>query len=144
MSKKRIAGLAVLLVAAVFVLIQLVPFGRDHSNPPTTQEPNWDNPRTRELAATACFDCHSNETNWPWYSNLAPVSWLIQRDVIVGRSILNFSEWQAHGRNVHEISEVIREGEMPPLQYRLLHASAGLSAAEKRALLDGLDASLVQ
>jgi mono/diheme cytochrome c family protein len=68
--------------------IQLVPYGRDHINPQVTQESRWDSARTRALAARACFDCHSNETVWPWYSNVAPVSWLIQRDVDEGRRAL--------------------------------------------------------
>jgi hypothetical protein len=72
-----IAAGAALLVA----LIQAVPYGRAHSNPPVVSEPAWDSPRARELAVRACFDCHSNETVWPWYSNIAPVSWLIQSDV---------------------------------------------------------------
>jgi hypothetical protein len=65
----------------VAVLIQLVPFGRDHTNPVVTAEPRWDSPVTRELADRACFDCHSNETEWPWYAGVAPVSWLVYRDV---------------------------------------------------------------
>jgi hypothetical protein len=56
---------------AGFALIQLVPFGRNHTNPPTTAEPRWDSPRTRALARRACFDCHSNQTTWRWYSNVA-------------------------------------------------------------------------
>ncbi|HEX7229427.1 MAG TPA: heme-binding domain-containing protein [Candidatus Binatia bacterium] len=84
-----------LLIGIIVVLlaIQLIPYGHDHTNPPVHAEPAWDNPRTRELAARACFDCHSDQTVWPWYSNIAPISWLIQRDVEKGRSELNFSEW---------------------------------------------------
>ena len=77
---------------ALFLLVQAVPYGRSHTNPPTTAEPTWNSPETRELAARACFDCHSNLTTWPWYSNIAPVSWLVQRDVTGGRSALNFSD----------------------------------------------------
>jgi mono/diheme cytochrome c family protein len=80
----------VLLVA---VLIQLIPFGHSHTNPPEAGEPAWNSPATRELIHRACFDCHSNESVWPWYSNVAPVSWLVQRDVNEGRSHLNFTEW---------------------------------------------------
>lgn len=65
---------------AIVILIQAVPYGRDHLNPPVRAEPQWDSPRTRELSARACFDCHSNETVWPWYSNIAPISWLIESD----------------------------------------------------------------
>src|SRR5690606_30867239 len=80
------------LVGFVGVL-QLVPYGQARSNPPVIQEPAWDSPRTRELAKRACFDCHSNETRWPWYARIAPMSWVLQRDVEAGRSVMNFSEW---------------------------------------------------
>ena len=63
----------------ILFLIQAVPYGRDHINPPLNAEPAWDNPRTQELTVRACFDCHSNETVWPWYSYIAPISWLIER-----------------------------------------------------------------
>jgi Haem-binding domain len=76
-------------------------------------EPAWDSPKTRALAVTACFDCHSNETAWPWYTNVAPMSWLTQRDVDEGRDALNFSEWD-RPQDAEDVSEVIREGEMPP------------------------------
>src|SRR5215216_1353338 len=84
---------AAMIVGVLFVVLQLVPYGRRHDNPPTTREPAWDDPTTRALAVRACFDCHSNETRWPWYSYVAPVSWLTQRDVDEGRRELNFSEW---------------------------------------------------
>jgi Haem-binding domain len=75
------------------LVIQLVPYGRDHGNASTTSEPIWDSPVTRALAKQACFDCHSNETEWPAYSHIAPASWLVQHDVDEGRAALNFSEW---------------------------------------------------
>ena len=134
-------GAAVLL----FGLIRLIPYGRNHMNPPVVQEPNWDSPATRDLAKRACFDCHSNETVWPWYSNIAPISWLVQRDTDEGRRHLNFSEWQVAGsriREVNEIYETIQEGSMPPLQYLPTHPEARLSAAEKQALIDGLRKTL--
>ncbi len=77
----------------LFLLIQAVPYGRNHANSPNRTEPTWDSPTTRQLAVRACYDCHSNETIWPWYSNVAPVSWLVQRDVEEGRDEVNFSEW---------------------------------------------------
>lgn len=70
-------------------LIQLVPFGHSHTNPTATKEPDWDSPGTASLFHRACYDCHSNRTTWPWYSNVAPVSWLVQRDVNGGRRHLN-------------------------------------------------------
>jgi mono/diheme cytochrome c family protein len=134
-------------LVAGFALIQLVPYGRDHANPAVTAEPAWDSPRTRELAKQACFDCHSNETVWPWYSNVAPVSWLVYRDVDDGRSRMNFSEWPelpagGGAAIASEAARAVNEGEMPPIQYRLAHSGARLSDAEKKELIAGLEASL--
>lgn len=133
-----IAGLATGLGG--FLLIQLVPYGRDHTNPPIIGEPNWDSPQTRQLAQRACFDCHSNETVWPWYSNVAPISWLVQRDVIEGREKLNFSTWgrNSEGEEADELTEVIAEREMPMPIYLLTHPEARLTPAEKQALMNGL------
>jgi mono/diheme cytochrome c family protein len=126
----------------VFLVIQAIPYGRDHGTPQSRTEPAWDGQQTRELAVDACFDCHSNETHWPWYSNVAPVSWLVQRDVDAGRDKLNFSEWDRQRPEANEAAEVVNEGEMPPFQYRLLHPQARLSSAERQALARGLEATL--
>lgn len=138
--KKLLLRLAAAVVI-LLVIIQLVPYGRNHFNPPVVAEPNWDSPRTRELAQRACFDCHSNESTWPWYSNIAPVSWLVQRDVDEGRETLNFSEWGSGRYELEEIFEVIEEGEMPPLAYLLQHPDARLTAAEKNELVEGFIAT---
>ena len=133
-------GLAVLLL---FGLAQAVPYGRSHSNPPVTMEPKWDSPQTRELAARACFDCHSNLTKWRWYSNVAPASWLVQRDVDGGRAAFNFSEWnRPQDTGVGDLVEAIRGGSMPPWFYTILHSNAALGAADKNALIKGLQATL--
>jgi hypothetical protein len=123
-------------------VIQLVPYGRDHANPRVVREPAWDAPSTRTLAVRACFDCHSNETRWPWYSHVAPVSWLVQRDVDVGRRAVNFSEWDRAYEEAGESAEAVREGEMPLSIYVWLHPSARLAAEEKRRLADGLAATI--
>lgn len=123
---------------ALFIIIQLVPYGRDHTNPPVVKEPDWPNPETRALAARACFDCHSNETAWPWYTKIAPVSWLTYRDVMEGREHLNFSEWGQGHHEVDEIGEVVAEGEMPPPYYLPLHPPARLTQAEAETLVQGL------
>ena len=75
-----------LLGVVVFgVAAQAVPYGRDHTNPAVVAEPSWSDPGVRALAVRACYDCHSNESRWPWYSHVAPVSWLVQSDVVEGR-----------------------------------------------------------
>lgn len=127
---------------AVALALQLVPYGRDHDNPAVSQEPAWDSPRTRELAIAACFDCHSNETEWPWYSNVAPMSWFIQRDVDDGRAVLNFSEWDLEQDEADDAAETVLDQEMPPRRYLPLHPGARLSADERRALADGLAATI--
>jgi hypothetical protein len=129
---------------ALLVLAQAVPYGRNHSNPPVTKEPAWDSPRTRALAVRACYDCHSNETKWLWYSNIAPVSWLVQRDVDSGRSALNFSEWdKPQDVSAGDIAEAIRGG-MPPWFYTLIHRNAALNATEKNQLISGLNATFAK
>jgi mono/diheme cytochrome c family protein len=140
LKRLLIGGLAI--GAGAFLVMQLVPYGRDHSNPPVVSEPTWDSPQTRALAERACFDCHSNETVWPWYSNVAPISWLVQHDVEEGREKLNFSTWaQGGGEEADEMTEVIAEGEMPMPIFLLTHAEARLTAAEKQALMNGLQAT---
>ncbi len=147
---KKIMIYVLLGLAGVFVLLQLVPYGRQHTNPPVVSEPPWGSPEARQVAQRACFDCHSNETVWPWYSNIAPISWLIQRDVEEGRAKLNFSEWgvsqgegewgeaEEGGEGVREIARVVQRGFMPPPYYVLLHPQARLSAQEKQMLIQGL------
>lgn len=123
---------------ALFAAIQLVPYGRDHSNPPVTRGPAWDSPRTGELFFRACRDCHSNETAWPWYGGIAPLSWLVQYDVDEGRSEFNVSEWGRGENKGDEAAAEVREGEMPPWYYLLTHPEARLSQAERRDFIRGL------
>ena len=127
------------LLAAV--LIQLIPYGRNHLNPPQTKEPSWNSPDTRALFRRACFDCHSNQTVWPWYSHIAPVSWLLQNDVNGGRSHLNFTEWDRPQRHAKDVATEVNPGDMPPWYYLPMHPAAKLTAVEKQALIDGAEKS---
>lgn len=139
--KKAFRTILILIAILVgfFVLIQFLPIGKNHTNPIVVSEPAWDSSVTRDLAKRACFGCHSNETVWPWYSNIAPVSWLVTSDVIEGRGRMNFSDWgRGYQPSVGEIVGIIQEGEMPPVQYLLMHPEAKLSALDKQALSDGL------
>ena len=133
----------VVIMIVGFGLIQLVPYGRDHANPPVISEPAWNSPATKALARKACFDCHSNETVWPWYSSIAPGSWLIYRDVAKGRAKMNFSEWPAVGGGglMARAAQKVAQGKMPPLRYKLAHSGARLSDAEQRQLIAGFKAS---
>lgn len=138
---------AVFTAIAILVAIQFIPYGQKRSNPPVVREPSWNSPATRALAKRACFDCHSNETVWPGYSRIAPVSWLIQRDVTSGREALNFSEWadgKREGESPKKIKEELAEGEMPPIQYTLIHAESRLTKEEQQQLAEGLAATALQ
>ena len=137
MLRKLALRLAVVLVL-ILLAIQLVPYGRSHRNPPVVLEPPWDSPATRTLAERACFDCHSNLTRWPWYSHVAPVSWLIERDVVEGREKLNFSEWNRPQESAHESAEAVNEGEMPMYAYTVMHGHARLSPQQRDRLVAGL------
>ncbi len=142
-SWRRLLGWSALGLVSLFLLAQVVPYGRNHSNPAVTKEPAWDSPRTRVLAARACFDCHSNQTTWKWYSNVAPVSWLVASDVSGGRSQFNFSEWdKPQDVSGSSLDETIRGGSMPPWFYTIVHSSAKLNAADREALIAGLAATL--
>jgi hypothetical protein len=153
MAKKIIlyVGIVVVAVVAFFILLQLVPYGRNHTNPPVVKEPAWDSPQTRALAVRACFDCHSNQTAWPWYTNVAPASWLVQHDVDEGRSRLNFSECGVPrprggeggegGEGGGDAARTVLRGRMPPAQYTIIHTNAILTDAERQALAQGLQNS---
>lgn len=130
---------AALIVAAA--LIQLVPYGRNHTHPPITGAPAWDSPRTEALARRACFDCHSNETRWPWWSSVAPASWRIQTHVDQGRRKLNFSEADRPQEEAGKAAQSVRDGEMPPADYALVHSGAQLTLREREELIRGLAAT---
>lgn len=130
MAKKiRIAGLGILLLCAA---IQLIPI--DRRNPPVTAEISAPN-EVMKIFRRACYNCHSNNTIWPWYSRIAPVSWLIASDTWEGREHLNFSTWdelsaKRQGKLRKEIREEVEDGEMPPWIYLLSHTEAELSDAD--------------
>ncbi len=139
---RRIIIIIAVVVVGGFLLIQLIPYGHNHTNPPVVQEPQWDSPQTRDLAVRACFDCHSNQSVWPVYSNIAPISWLVQHDVEEGRQRLNFSEWNRPQREARNAGREVQRGDMPDPKYLPLHPAARLTDAEKQALVQGLNNSL--
>jgi hypothetical protein len=125
-------------LAVIFVLIQFVR--PDRTNPPLDparklQAP----PQVAAILDRSCRDCHSNETDWPWYTNIAPISWWLADHVKEGRHELNLSEWNGYtarrkGRKLKEICEQIKDGEMPLPSYVRLHAKAKLSDADRETL----------
>jgi Haem-binding domain len=128
-------GLGLLVVA---VLLQLVPVGRPQANPPVRQDALWPDGRTRQLAMTACYDCHSSQTRWPPHSYVAPFSWLVTRDVEQGREELNFSDWARDGDDADDAADAVADGSMPPTRFVMVHPDARLSDAERRLLVDAL------
>jgi hypothetical protein len=125
------------------VAIQAIPYGRAHSNPPITGEPEWATPRTRELMVRACFGCHSNEVEYPAYASVAPISWVVEAHVAEGREKVNYSEFDSRQRGADETIEVIQEGSMPPSYYTRFgrHPEAKITNAELQELLVGLRAT---
>lgn len=136
-------GIGVILLGIIG--IQLLPAGLSRNNPPVIREPAWDSEATRTLVVRACYDCHSNETYWPWYSYVAPISWMILQDVHKGREVLNFSEWtaqQMEASEVEEAVELVSKGLMPLPYYEIIHPEARLTSVEKGMLINGLIQSL--
>jgi Haem-binding domain len=134
---RKVALRAILAVVGVLGAAQLLPVTR--TNPPPSS-PLAAPPAVEAVLRRACYDCHSNHTRWPWYSRLAPVSWLIARDVTLGRKEVNFSEWGSYypatrRRKLKWIGRALHEHKMPPCTYRLFHPGARLDQAD-RALLE--------
>jgi len=139
LTKKILVGLAVL-----FVIIQF--FRIDKTNLPV--EASVDMIKVMKvpteiegILSTSCYDCHTNETIYPWYTNIAPVSWWIKKHVDEGRDELNFSEWGIYSlrrkdHKLDEIIELVEENEMPLKSYLLVHGDASLSAEQKAQLVD--------
>ena len=119
-----------------FGLIQFIPV--PHTNPAVVKNVDAP-PQVQAILKRACYDCHSHETVWPWYADIAPVSWLLAWDVHEGREELNFSVWNQYtgkkkDKKMKEIAEEIDEGEMPPWFYLPLHPEARLSSTEQQEL----------
>ena len=134
--KKWTASVGIVLIVALIVA-QFVPIER--TNPAVEADvPN--SPELKSVLRRACYDCHSNETVWPWYSYVAPISWLIAKDVKEGRREVNFSVWNQYsesrrGRKFKEIVEQVEQGKMPQWYYVLVHPEAKLSAGDKEMIV---------
>lgn len=133
---RRVAVVLGGILVAAFALIQLVPV--DRSNPAVVADLQAP-PEVTSVLRASCYDCHSNETRWPWYSRVAPASWLVAHDVEEGRSRLNFSLWGAYDgkrrqRLAEELWEEVEKGEMPLPLYLLAHPGARLSQDETEVL----------
>jgi len=126
----------ILAVVVIVVLIQLIPVQR--SNPPVTQEIAAP-AQVGQILQTACYNCHSNETEWPWYGYVAPVSWLVNHDVNEAREHFNLSTWDHYSAQerrdlIREMWEEVEEGVMPLWYYQILHPEARLSEQQMETL----------
>lgn len=133
---KRIAVVVVIVLA----LIQLIPVDRDNPIADPSDEIMFQG-NVKNIIRAACYDCHSNNTTWPWYSYVAPVSWFIASDVHEGRRKMNFSEWNKYSekrsqRKMHDIGEEVEEGEMPLPMYVLMHSKADLNENQRKILIN--------
>ena len=134
---RNIVKWGLLGIGLALALAQLVPV--DRSNPPIQGEVEAP-AQVRAILRRACYDCHANETVWPWYGRVAPVSWLLARDVREGRKEVNFSVFgqypqKRRQRKWKEIPEQVEKGEMPPWYYVAVHPEARLSEADRAALV---------
>ncbi|MDQ3282142.1 MAG: heme-binding domain-containing protein, partial [Acidobacteriota bacterium] len=137
---KKAVRILLIVLAIAFIAIQFVRPAR--SNPPVNasavlQPP----PEVQAILKRSCYDCHSSETRWPWYSNIAPVSWWLKDHVDEGRKELSFSLWNTYSqkrrsRKLEEICDQVTQGEMPPKNYLVLHSDAKISDADRRTLYD--------
>jgi Haem-binding domain len=139
-SKSALAALLALGIATLAAqLVTVEPIGKVAPVSPSSNGYIAVPAQIEALLTRACYDCHSDRTRWPWYSRVAPVSWLVARDVALGRKELNFSEWgsyypQTRRRKLQWMGRVVREDSMPPWTYRLMHPRARLTEAERATL----------
>ncbi len=141
--KRVSAGRIVLGVIVFLILIQVIQPSR--TNPPVVASRSLEShvdvpPEVQSVLKRSCYDCHSNATVWPWYSRVAPVSWYVARDVSVARGHINFQDWEAQV-NEQEGKEhlgltckLVREGRMPPADYRFIHKGTDVSPEETKAI----------
>jgi hypothetical protein len=134
----RVARWPLGVVAVAFVAVQFVPYGWWHENPRVVQDAPWPSDESRRIARESCYSCHSNETDWPLYSYVAPMSWLVRSDVEEGRDELNFSDWGEFADEADDAVEVVLSGEMPPGRYTMIHRDATLGEDEADALIEAL------
>lgn len=142
MNIKKIVLILLVVAVGGFLLIQIIPFGHIRTNPPIVSEPNWSSQQARAVVKQHCFQCHSNETNWTWYANIAPGSWLIAMDVIEGRNAFNFSDWQNNPGRLKEMVRKVQKGDMPPIQYWIFHPQERMSDQQKQEVISALQSSI--
>ncbi|MEN8122979.1 MAG: heme-binding domain-containing protein [Bacteroidota bacterium] len=139
-----IKKIIVAIILVIIIIPQLIPVDRPENNDDKTNDLIANNkiPDTiASLLKSSCYDCHSNQTIYPWYANIAPISWLVVRDVKLGREELNFSDWETlskmyKAKQLNNLSEEVEEGKMPMPIYLITHGDAKLSEQKKAALVN--------
>jgi len=144
MSLGNVGTIALLGIAAGLLLAQFVPVQR--ANPPATGDVSAP-PRIEATLRRACYDCHSNETRWPWYSRVAPISWLVAHQVELGRKQINFSEWGEYypatrKRKLQWTDRALRQEAMPPWSYRIVRPGARLTEEDRAAVERWIDSEI--
>ena len=137
MTRVRLIRRAAIAGCVVLAAIQFVPVDRD--NPPVRFElvaPD----SVMAVFRRACYDCHSNETRWPWYNRVAPFSWLVSSHVKKGRGDLNFSDWPVFDFELQDLArkdiyEQVSKGKMPLRSYTVIHREARLDEADRELLI---------
>src|SRR5208282_2068527 len=140
----NVGTVALLGIAGGLLAVQFVPVQR--TNPPVKSDVSAP-PGIEATLRRACYDCHSNETRWPWYSRVAPISWLAQREVELGRKEINFSEWGEYypatrKRKLQWMDRAIRQEAMPPWSYRIVHPDARITQEDRAALERWIDSEI--
>jgi hypothetical protein len=131
---RKLAKLGPILFVSVFIGMQFVPTpGISKTSTAGTHSTEMINPQVRRVLDRSCQDCHSNRTAWPWYSHVAPVSWVISKHVNEGREMLDFSEWTNQPPAANErmlICDAVSDGRMPLPEYTVIHRNARLSKSD--------------
>ncbi len=150
MTRRRKIVISIVSILVIgFLLLQVIPVGRFRSvlqrnpNPSITATIEWNSAEAQNLVRKACYDCHSNETIYPWYSQVAPVSWLVTRDVNQGRAAMNFSEDAATEYDIKDL-EWHLYNDMPPWFYLIMHSEAKLTDEERDIVLAGFKATFTE
>ena len=129
------------VAAFILTLLLLQLWPTDTTNPPVVSTPQWSDVYTKQLAERACFDCHSHETVWPWYTNVVPAYFLLAYDVRRGRDAFNFSKWDetcCTEDQIDRMAATITKNQMPLPYYGVLHRESYLSDVERGQLVYGL------
>jgi heme-binding protein len=135
--RRKVAYAGLLGFATAMLFAQLITVSR--TNPASDGELAAP-PAVTQIIRRACYDCHSNGTRWPWYSRVAPTSWIVAHHVTAGRRQLNFSEWggylpRTRRHKLQWMARAVRDEQMPPWSYRLIHPESRLSESDRAALV---------